>query len=182
MSQNGRSKTMLRHPRSQVYFLLQDAHWRTAIERFRSPQAAWNARWIGDWNDLVQAVATKPWSFSIIEVTASDIVAWIRRIERIGKFGSNHRVAVLGSREIRPFAEFLDEAGAIFCGFSIGDCPRLAQMIERFEINYPPQPLPLRESILNRLPWSPAADPRTWDRTSATDDVSFTEVSPDKND
>ena len=139
---------------------MKDLKWPIAVERFRSPQSHWTVQEFDDWNELVRAVSAAPWSFSVIEVSLDDLAEWLRAIRTLGRMSSNHRVAVVGSNELDKDAVLLAEAGAVFCGSSLRDCPRLAGMIDRFVAKFPLQPLPLRETILLSLPWSSVAADR----------------------
>ena len=142
------------HPRSQVHFLIQDLKWPNAIDRFRSPSDPATTDLCGDWDELYQAFTANLWSFSVIEVLPDQAALWLRRIGRLARFAPNHRIAVVGSRELRPYSRSLCEAGAVLCGFSLSDCFGLARFIDRFVESHPPQPLPLRESIFESLPWA----------------------------
>ncbi len=141
----------------QIAFLTQDFKWRIAIERLRSPLAVWQAQSLSEWNELAALVRHDPNTLSVVEVTSPDIPNWLRRIGSLRRLSPAHRTVIVGGTELRGLAGIFIEAGAVACGFSVRDCLRLAELIERFERSCLPQTLDLRESIFGSLPWPTSA-------------------------
>lgn len=140
-----------------VHFLLRDPAWRIVIERLRRATANWEAQSISSWPALVGAVAARPTSYSVIEATVEDAAIWLPRISRIVRLGSGHRAAIVGSPNLKPWEAGFCEIGAVFCGFSLADAPRIGRFLERFAQAVPAPALPIREAIIASLPWAGAA-------------------------
>jgi hypothetical protein len=148
---------MIRPPPISIEFLTHDPKWRIAFERFRSPRTLWQARVLGDWNELVARNDERPNALSVIEISAAELRTWLLRITRLRHWWPEHRFMVVGAADLRPFAGIFLEAGAVGCGFSVRDCPRLAQIAERLALVFPPRPLGLRDAIFGALPWPTVA-------------------------
>ena len=145
--------TIVRSAPIQIAFLTQDFKWRIATERFRSLAAGWQAQSLNEWSELIALVRSNPNTLSIVEATVADVPIWLRRIAWLRRVIPAHRIVIVGGSELRALTGIFIEAGAVACGFSVRDCCRLAELIERFERLCLPRTLELRESIFDSLPW-----------------------------
>lgn len=98
-------------------------------------------------------VVTAPASFVALEVTETNLEGALEVIQTSSQLLPNVRFAALIDPALQDASGALREAGAVYVASTTASAGEITRLALRHIALAPPEPLPLREQIWQRLPW-----------------------------
>ena len=140
-------------PTARLILCEKTSRWAVALRRALGPRQHVLSQ-TRSLTECSRELASSPASLVAVECTAANLDQVLVAIGEWSRRYPHARMAVVVDSPLEPAEAMLREAGAVCVLLSLRQAPTLSRLARRHLARAPQSELPLRESILERLPWA----------------------------